>query len=486
MNSKAQLFRPSRLPRRDFIRHSAAFGIGGSLLGAAGTAAASSNDLDRFGGWTKKRFTATGFFRTEKENRWWLVTPDGNAFLSWGINHVYPDLWKQEYNRETWKKTLGLDNLNGPAFNLALRSWFLAMRKRLGFNSIGVHNSLNVLNRPQPEMAYMQPIRFVDIPHWKPEIPDSNFWDIFSPEFARHCDRLAREIALPVKDDPFLLGYSMTDCPLFTEEDLRERPDTIGGARRKARIGWPRRLRNLEASAPGKRAYVETMRDVYRGEIGAFNTTYGTEFESFAALSAAENWRLYTQLSNVNETRDNTAFLQRCVDKYYQTARDAIRRYDPNHLFVGDKLHANTDSLDTVLPITSRYTDLIFYQMYARYGVQQPGLDRWATLTDKPFINGDSAFTMTTDIMPRPYGPVADSLDQRAEWTAEFFLRAFERPDFVGWHYCGLIDASNLVPRKRARQHSGLLNGFGEPYPKLERVLKECSDELYQIAATPS
>jgi hypothetical protein len=151
-------------------------------------------------------------------------------------------------------------------------------------------------------------------------------------------------------------------------------------------------------------------------------------------------------------------------------------------MFVGDKINANTDSLDTVLLITSQYTDLVFYQMYGRYEVQQPGLDRWSKLTDKPFINGDSAFTMTTDIMPRPYGPVADNLDQRAEWTAEFFLRAFARPDFVGWHYCGLIDASNLVPRKQSRQHSGLLDGFGVPYPQLERALNECANEMYNIA----
>ena len=151
-------------------------------------------------------------------------------------------------------------------------------------------------------------------------------------------------------------------------------------------------------------------------------------------------------------------------------------------MFVGDKINANTDSLDTVLPVTSKYTDLVFYQMYARYEVQQPGLDRWAKLTDKPFINGDSAFTMTTDIMPRPYGPVADDLNQRAEWTAEFFQQAFARPEFVGWHYCGLIDANQKIPRKQARQHSGLLNEYGEPYTELFRSIKACSDDLYGIA----
>ena len=97
-------------------------------------------------------------------------------------------------------------------------------------------------------------------------------------------------------------------------------------------------------------------------------------------------------------------------------------------------------------------------------------------------INGDAAFTMVTDTMPRPYGPVADNLAQRAQWTDEFFRRAFARPDFVGWHYCGLIDASQRVPRKQDRQHSGLLDGFGNPYPEIRHALKAASAELYDIA----
>ena len=197
----------------------------------------------------------------------------------------------------------------------------------------------------------------------------------------------------------------------------------------------------------------------------------------------AKDWRPKTDLSNANESRDNVVFLKRVVAKYYKTARDAIRRHDPNHMFLGDKLNANTDTVDTVLAVTSQYTDVVLYQMYGRYEVQQPGLDRWSKVVDQPFINGDSAFTMITPFMPRPYGPVADSLQQRADWTAEFFLNAFARPDFVGWHYCGLIDATQRIPRKQARQHSGLLNELGEPYPELLKAIKKCSKSLYDVAS---
>ena len=66
-----------------------------------------TSERDQYGGWTGKKFEATGFFRVEKDERWWLVTPEGNAFLSFGINHLHPHLWKQDYNREAWQKALG-------------------------------------------------------------------------------------------------------------------------------------------------------------------------------------------------------------------------------------------------------------------------------------------------------------------------------------------------------------------------------------------
>ncbi|MCF7848329.1 MAG: hypothetical protein K9M45_05715 [Kiritimatiellales bacterium] len=449
----------------------------------AGRVIGADNDLDRFGGWTARKFKPTGFFRTEQDaDRWWLVTPEGNAFLSFGINHLEPSLWQQDYNRDAWEKRLGVKASQYKAFCAALRSWYLETCEQYGFNTAGVHTSLQIINTPEPALPYIQKIMFVDLPHWKPEIPDENFVDVFAPAFERHCDKLAKKSALPAREDPFLLGYAMTDCTLFTEEDCRERPDVIGGARRKFRIGWPRRLRNLPGDAPGKQAYVKLMRELYRGRIGEFNQTYGTTFDSFDALASAVNWRPHTELSNANETRDNIRFLHAVIDRYYATAKSAIRRYDANHMFFGDKLNANTDSADTVLPITSKYTDLVYYQMYGRYEIQKPGLDRWSRLTGKALINGDASYTMVTEHMPRPYGPVADNLEQRAEWTEEFFRSAFSRPDFVGWHYCGLIDATNENPRKKDRQHSGLLDSYGNPYTRLEKALKACSEQKYAIA----
>ena len=81
----------------------------GAGLAVGGRAMAAPVDCDRFGGWTGKRFEATGFFRTEHDGtRWWLVTPEGNAFLVFGINHYHAHLFGQpDCNRDHWVRAFG-------------------------------------------------------------------------------------------------------------------------------------------------------------------------------------------------------------------------------------------------------------------------------------------------------------------------------------------------------------------------------------------
>ena len=442
--------------------------------------------LDKYGGWKGRKFRATGFFRLEKDNRWWLVTPEGNAFLSFGINHIHPNFWRQKHNANAWQEIFGIENISdNQQFLPALRNWVIENCREYGFNSLGVHNDLSVLNNPKPAIPYIQPFMVLSIPHWHSEITDDKFLDVFAPEFETTCEELASQLCASLRNDPYLLGYCMNDCPLFTEEDIRERTDVIGGKRRARRsMGFPRRLRNLGAEAPGKQAYVRLMRKLYAGSIDQFNKTYGTSFDTFDALLSAVDWRLETELSNANETRDNTEFLLTVVDRYYKCASEAIRRHDPNHLFIGDKLNANTDCVDTVLKTTSRYTDILFYQYYSTYEVQRFAMDRWSKILDQPMINGDSAYTQVTDSMPHPFGPIATSVKERIEWTNTFFRKAFARPDFVGWHYCGWVDADNNMPMpdRKYRQHSGMIDTYGIPYPGVKEKINGCVKQMYQIA----
>jgi len=111
-----------------------------------------------------------------------------------------------------------------------------------------------------------------------------------------------------------------------------------------------------------------------------------------------------------------------------------------------------------------------------------PELDRCAPRVDQPFLNGDSAFTVPTDTMPDPHGPHARHQAERAEWTREFMENALPRPEFVGWHMCGIIDTSSEMRGKERNQHQGLMTTGGVFYPEMERAVRGLSARLYTMA----
>jgi hypothetical protein len=78
------------------------------------------------------------------------------------------------------------------------------------------------------------------------------------------------------------------------------------------------------------------MRTQYRDDIAGFNKTYGAGFGSFGGLLNARDWRPQVDAANRAEIRDNREFLLKIVEQYYSVAVGAIRKFDRNHMIVGD------------------------------------------------------------------------------------------------------------------------------------------------------
>lgn len=446
------------------------------------TARGQQPDRDRYGGWTGKRFAATGWFRLEKDSRWWLVTPDGNAFLSLGLNHATPGFLQQPYNAEHWRKRFGASSLRDERFTAGFRDLVVDDMEAFGFNTFGCHTPARALWRPSL-FPYVHTVKSVDIDHWKTPAGE-DFLDVFAPAFERHCETRATEAGIDTtRDDPYLIGYAFTDCPVLTERDAASRPRTIYGAPRKALSTWPRTLRNLAAEAPGKQAYVRLMRERYAGDVRAFNRAYDTAFDSFEMLGRARGWRPVADPVNAAEERDNNAFLEVILGEYYRAMAIVIRRRDPHHLILGDKLNGNTDTPNLAVEAAARYVDVVFYQWYGYYGEQKARLDEWSKLTGKPLLNGDSSFSTPSEEMPQPLGPQCPTQEARAAATLDFAEKAFARPDFIGWHYCGWVDSWRGMPGKEIRQHSGLQDPFGNRYEPMVRALKGFSGRMYELAA---
>lgn len=436
--------------------------------------------LDRFGGLRAVKFEATGFFRVAQHGgRWWFVTPDGHGWLGFGVNHVHPGWLHAPYNAAVWLKRFGAEKQGDAKWNAGVLDLVKSQVADIGYNHFGVHNSHDLLLPLGVPM--IRTVAFVKL-HHSNAMPASEFHDVFAPEFARHCDALALKECAPHRDSPLVIGWAFSDCPIFTDAEAAARPVVTHGSPRDACPTWPRVLRNLPASAPGKQAWLATIRARYADNMNRFNDCYGVSFKSWDELLAAANWRELTDLANARELADNRAFLEQVVERYYTVACAAVRKHAPHHLIFGDKLNGNTDGADAVVKITARHTDLVHYQMYERWPEQRAALDRWHGLSGKPAFNGDGTFSTTSDMMPNPHGPHARDQAERGEWAFEFGKNAFARPDFIGWTVCGWVDTWRTMPRKEFKQHSGFFAPDGEPHAPYIRRLREVAENLYPFA----
>ncbi|MEX0324331.1 MAG: hypothetical protein AB3N63_19390 [Puniceicoccaceae bacterium] len=430
--------------------------------------------FDAYGGLKAQHFDIenNGFFRTTKQDgKWWLVTPENNAFLAFGLNHFHSNLWVKEYNKDCWEEEFG-GAAWSPAWKVSFHEHAKELVTAIKANSMGYHNEERILLDREPLLPYIKqyiPVKFSM--HMRAKAED--YPDVFDPKFRRHCDAVAQRQVAPYVNDKMIIGFAMADIPVITE---RWSKAVFKGRKTPT---WAMVIRNLPASAPGKQVYVETMKNRYKSVKG-FNKVYGTQFDSWPALKKAEDWRDFTDFSNETEIEDNNAFNKLCIAKYYETASAAFRAVNKNHLFLGDKLNANMDPRDLELMIDAvkDHVDVVLYQFYGQGQYQEAFQNRIAKVSGLPMINGDGGFGAFGDPrMPNPQYPQAKNQAQRGEWMYDYAKNAFKHPNFVGWHICGVIDSWTTAPH--GTQKPGIINPVGDRHEEVFEALSEISEDLY-------
>jgi hypothetical protein len=222
---------------------------------------------DKYGGWTGLKSKAAGFFRTENINGvWWLIDPEGNAFISKGVNHVSftadnaPSLGYSPYGRATNEK-YGDANTWAKTSIQRLKDW--------NFNTIGAWSNYETYDKEMPYTVIIG-IGASAGGSWL----QGSFPDVFSETFQNIAENKARESCAPRANDPFLLGY-------FLDNELRWGPD------------W--RSRNtlfddflaMPEDAAGKKALVNMLKELY-GDIDKLNSAWNTDCRSFDDIFAAK------------------------------------------------------------------------------------------------------------------------------------------------------------------------------------------------------
>ena len=438
--------------------------------------------MEEFLGWDEIRGNRTGFFHLENmEGRDWIVDPEGNVFLSIGINHVSPDLLFREYNRKESEKTYGKvpDPFDFEKFKQSQgwKKWLDTLRndfQEMGFNTLGGLSSSEA--RP-PDLPYTINIYFAPICHWTP-VPLISFPDVFSQEFENSCDTLARRLCEPLHEDRMLLGYFYVDCPILTQQSASPKHGNLYWDMVRGQTPlWPSTIKSLRGPQAGKKVYVELMKKRYT-DIRNFNRTYGTNCESFSVLYLRDMSEVIPE-DKLKADADDDALLALILQQYYRATHTAICRYDPNHLILGDRYNGNTHIPDAAIEAMKPYVDVLSVQYYGTYDNQKNDLKQWHRASGKPILLCDSCFSVIDENLPNPFGYHVTSQENRARAYDDYAQSVFSLPYIVGWHWCGYIDQWTVAQGKR--QHSGIKDAFGNPHQPLGQTMQRVNRELYGI-----
>ena len=458
--------------------------------------------LDRYGGRLDvQSLDRTGWFHTQKrDGRWQLVTPDGHAFFSLGVNAVITDggrsyvegrefmfdglppdggEWAAFYGQGDDRSkdqgaSRGIGYNHGRWFDFYAanlyrvdgKDWLAAWRMRAlqrlqawGFNTLG-NWSDDALGQAH-QLPYT---RSIDIAGDYANVSSGyDYWgrmpDPFDPRFAQAAEAAVAKASAGVRDDPWLLGY-------FADNEL-----AWAGSGPQGRWGLALGTLAGEANSPAKQAFIAMLRKQYvTPETLAM--AWGIALTSWDALDATGFAAPAPNEAHPAIARDYSAWLRRYADTYFRTVAEAIHRHDPHHLFLGGRFAVRTPE---AVAACAAYCDVLSFNVYA--DLPQHGLDLAALhALDKPVLIGEFAFG-STDRGPFGAGPVAVwNEQQRGEAYARFIAAAARDPNIVGAHWFDYADqpvTGRLLDGENS--HFGLVGITDVPFGGFVEAVREAN-----------
>ena len=447
-------------------------------------------DWDKWGGWAAgPKLRATGFFRTEKVGgKWWLVTPDGTLFWSYGATGVGAggeggpvtdkETWFEELpspdgpaaaywgrgrgarfmyyeNGKEWRSFsfsgLNAERKYGPDWREVTADGLHARLRNWGLNTIANWSDPVVyLKRKTPYVVAVGSAR-LSLDH---------FPDVFDPEFERSVNANMDRQKATTAGDPWNIGY-------FVDNEL------TWGAGRGAMRAAQGALKAAETS-PAKRAFCEDLYSKYK-DVAALNRAWGAAHASWRALLEA---RALPEPQTEAFKDDCAAFGLRMTEKYFSTVRTAVKRVAPNNLYLGCRFHGHIDR--SIIEIAAKHCDVIGYNIYERSGGR---LNQYRGVVDAPFLVGE--FGVTSDLGQTPWRGQIFSQDQgeRLHEMERWLGEAFRHPALVGAHFFQFRDQPLTGRADGEATLRGFINVADTPHFDLVQLNRRLAYPLYETRA---
>jgi hypothetical protein len=406
------------------------------------TPAAGATALDPYGGWAEPpKEQATGFFYPKRiGSRWWLVDPEGHRFLHVGVVSVSPGSSKAI--KANFAKRFGS--------KAAWADATTALLLEHGFNGAGAWSDTAALRAAQRPVAYTVIKNFAsDFAKakglYRPSVGHSGFVNncipVFNEDFPAFCAEKAKSLA-ETKDDPWLLGHFSDNellTPVLDKYLELDAADPAQAPNRKAAEAWL-------AARKGK------------AEVSAKDIT----------------------------SRDRAEFMGFAFETYFRIASEAIRRADPNHLYLGSRLHSREKENPHVLKAAGKYCDVIAINYYRVWGPDLDEMRDWTAWSGRPVIitewyakGDDRGFPNTTGA-----GWIVKTQRDRGLYYQHYALGCLEAGNCVGWHWFKYMDNdlndTQADPSNRD-SNKGVVRIDYEPYAALMELMRPLNREVYPL-----
>lgn len=403
-------------------------------------------DLNSFGSWKVNRGKATGFFRTQKvDDRWWIIDPEGYPFIYKGVAVFRPgasahqiEVFQQKYKTaERWRE----EESN--------------MLRAYGFNGVGCWSAVDLLRESAQPLVYsviINPMlnykrehvqRFggkYKVAGWQGFRFDLAM--VFDPEFAEHVDAAIREIA-KYRNDKYLLGY-------YTDNELPWKTDAL---------------------------------DIHLANLAKDEAGY------IAAKKWLENRKgRDATIEDITE-EDRLAFSGYYFETYMKTVTEAIRKYDPNHMYLGCRFNQqNRQELTNpeIFKVAGKYMDMISINHYRMWQPDSDQMNNWEKWSGKPFLITEW-YTKGDDSGLQNHsgaGWIVKTQQDRGYFYQNFTLELIKSKNCVGWHWFTYQDNDprNLKTDESNRDsNKGVIDSDFNPYRSLLQEMKCINDNVYNL-----
>lgn len=447
-------------------------------------------ELDRYGGLPgsgqKLGLAKTGFFHVERKGeRWYLVNPEGNAFFHLGVcsfaSYQEATYWKDRESVFEWlpphdaewggcyrgwegsEVSFLLANMRRKYGAVPSVKEFTARNidrvRAWGFNSTGAFGAGDASARAEKNFPHVSDLPLSQWSGIKPIPGITRTWDPFDPQMQKKFDENCAKSIAPKADDPLLIGYFLTNEPLY--EDI------------------PRVVPKLKGEWACKRRLVEELRAKYK-TVQALNAAWNLKAESFEALI---DQGLPVQTPAAGE--DMQAFTALFLDELFRTATETVRKYDRNHLLLGCRLQFGTINNEQLCRIGGKYMDIWSFNYYT-YALDRAFLERVRSWTGgKPMIL--SEFYWSAPSASGLPGGVKDVKTQEERGLAyrQYVEQAAAMDFIVGVEWYTLYDMAftgvgySKIGGENA--NDGLLAMTDRPWKEMVAHMARTNHEIYAV-----